>query len=118
MTGRSYCGLTSCNPVLLTVTVRDFVADPPGPVQVRTYVVVAVGETTVLPLVPTLPMLGLTLHEVAPDDAQVSVAVIGGTMGPVADDAKEEMTTGGGATQAAAHCAWVVDVGVVEKPQV
>ena len=78
---------------------------------------VAVGVTGVVPFVPTLPTPWSILHEVAPEDDQESVTVSGGTMGPFADDVKETMLTGGGGTQEAWHCAWVVDVGVPEMPQ-
>jgi len=56
----------------LTVTVADFEALPPGPVQVAVYEVVVPGETSFVPEVP-LPETAVPEHEVAFVEDQVSV---------------------------------------------
>lgn len=52
-----------------TVTFR--VIDPPSPVQVRLYVVVAAGPTTTVPFTATVPTSGLILQVVVLFDVQV-----------------------------------------------
>jgi len=47
---------TICGVPPLTVTVALLLVVPPVPVQASVYVVVAVGETVALPLVPLLPL--------------------------------------------------------------
>jgi hypothetical protein len=58
----------------LTVIVADEEAEPPGPVQVRVYMVVLVGETDSVPLVVLLPLQPLeAVQEVALAELQVKV---------------------------------------------
>jgi len=57
-----------------TVTVVEYIVLPPGPVNVRTYVVVWVTFTTAEPLSATVPTPKLIEAEVAFVEVQVSVA--------------------------------------------
>src|SRR5205085_12182 len=68
---RMICGLPA--PAAPTVTVAVAATFPFGPVAVRVYVVVAVGDTVVEPVAATLPMPLLMLTAVAPWTIQVNV---------------------------------------------
>jgi hypothetical protein len=58
-----------------TVTVTVFVTAPSMLEHLRVYVVVTVGVTVTEPMVLIVPLYGLSVHDVAPDEVQVSLEV-------------------------------------------
>lgn len=62
--------------------------------QVRVYVVVAVGDASVLPFRSTAPMPLSILHELAPEEVHDKVAFAGGMMAAMGDTVNEVIVTG------------------------
>src|SRR5690242_12371344 len=75
---RMICGLPAC--AAPTVTVAVAVTLPVGPVAVRVYVVVWLGDTCVEPVAATLPMPLLMLTALAPCTTHVRVELWPGVM--------------------------------------